>query len=163
MRLAFLPPLLAIALSLADCDPVHTDAVDALGPEVAGVREGPLHRSGQPCLRCHDGTIGLEFTVAGTIYQNESGLVAAQGARVSLTDSAGKSYEAVANSVGNFYVVPQELTPTYPMKVSVTYGSVVVTMSSVIGRDGSCAGCHFDPVGPTTAGHIFIPADGVTP
>lgn len=150
---------------LAACDPVHEDAVSALGGEARGVRIGPLHRPGQPCIVCHDGALGdpPAFSVAGTIYQTETGAAAAASATVSLVDSAGRSYSATTNLAGNFYVTPSEFTPTYPMRVSVTYGNVTVKMTSLVGRDGSCAGCHVDPAGPASPGKVFIPPDGVAP
>ncbi len=155
----------ALDVALASCDPVHSDAVDALGGEVAGVRTGPLHRPGQPCLQCHDGKVGDpgEFSVAGTIFQNETDLTPAVGVSVTLTSANGAAYTLTTNAAGNFYVTPTEFTPAYPMGALVTSGATIVRMSTLIGRDGSCAGCHHDPVGPSSPGHVFIPADGGTP
>lgn len=156
---------LLFALALVACDPVHADQVDALGGETAGVRKGPLHRPGQPCLVCHDGALGdpPEFSVAGTIFQTQDKTAAASGALVTLTGSDGRSTTTTANQAGNFYLSPNEFTPAYPMKVSVTYGGVKVDMVSRIGRDGSCATCHTSKAGPSSAGPVFVPADGVTP
>jgi hypothetical protein len=149
----------------ASCDPVHDDAVTALGGEAPGVRKGPLHRPGQPCILCHDGAIGdpPAFSVAGTIFQTATGLEAADGATITLTSSDGSTHATTANAAGNFYVLPTEYAPVYPMKVAVTYGQVTVKMTSDVGRDGSCATCHLDPAGPGSAGHVFIPPDGVAP
>jgi hypothetical protein len=154
---------LAVASSLGGCDPVHRDAVDALGGEAPDVRKGPLHRPGQPCTTCHDGALGdpPEFTVAGTIYQNEGDTTPAVGATVSFTSVDGKTYDATTNEAGNFYATPSQFMPGYPMKVSVALGQDSVKMVTAIGRNGSCATCHFDPAGPTSAGHVFIPAKGV--
>lgn len=156
---------LAIASALGGCDPVHSDAVDALGGEAAGVRKGPLHRPGQPCTTCHDGALGdpPEFTVAGTIYQNEGDPTPAVSATVTLTSVDGKTYVATTNEAGNFYTTPSQFQPGYPMKVSVNFGQLAVKMTSEIGRNGSCATCHTDPAGPTSAGHVFVPTNGVTP
>ena len=150
---------------MAACDPVHDDATSALGGEAPGVRKGPLHRPGQPCVTCHDGAINdpPKFSVAGTIYQDQDTLVAASGATVTMTSSNGDVYSTTTNAAGNFYVQPSEYSPQYPMRVSVQYGGVDVKMTTTIGRDGSCADCHVDPAGPTSAGHIFVPRDGVTP
>ena len=154
-----------ILLALVACDPVHENAVSALGEEAPGVRQGPLHRPGQPCGVCHDGALGNPpaFSVAGTVYVDEAATTAADGATVMLTDSAGKSHRATTNEVGNFYITPTEFTPAYPMKVAVTYQNVAVKMSSEVGRGGSCATCHFSPAGPKSAGPVFIPSDGGTP
>jgi hypothetical protein len=147
------------------CDPVHDDAIAALGGESPGVRKGPLHRPGQPCTTCHDGALGSppKFSVAGTVYVDEQGRSAASGAVVRLADATGATHQVTTNAAGNFYVQPAEFTPSYPMKVTVTYGAIDVVMTSEVGRAGSCADCHTHPAGPTSAGLIYIPADGGTP
>jgi hypothetical protein len=159
---------LAVA-ACAACDPVKDDKIAALGGEAPGVPRGPLHRPGQPCVLCHDGNVGDPpgFTVAGTVYVDPGDLTPAVGAVVSLTDSAGKSFDTTTNEVGNFWVLPHQFTPTYPMKVRVRYkdigGDAGVPMTADVGRDGSCATCHFDPPGPASPGHVYIPPDGGTP
>ncbi len=157
--------VVALASAFGACDPVHSDEIAALGDEAPGVRTGPTHRPGQPCQVCHDGSLGSpeEFTVAGTIFQNAGDRVAAASASVVLTSVNGATFTATTNSVGNFYVTPNEFVPAYPMSVIVNAGNVTVRMESLIGRNASCATCHSDPAGPTLAGHVFIPADGVTP
>jgi hypothetical protein len=151
---------------LFSCDPVHDHAIDDLGPEAPGVRKGELHRPGQPCITCHDGAIGSppQFTVAGTIYQNENDSTAMEGAVLTFKDQHGiSSAHPTTNKAGNFYVTPSQFVPTYPMIVSVVSGSDKVEMVTLVGRDGSCADCHKDPAGPTSAGHIFVETDGGTP
>lgn len=160
--------LLGIPLFVAAafaCDPVHDDEVSALPADSSHERNGPLHRAGQRCGLCHDGTISdpPAFSVAGTIYIDDEATQAAYGATVSLTDVNGKQYSTTANEVGNFYITPEQYTPAYPMKVSVNYNGIDVKMSSEVGRGGSCAECHFKPFGPTSAGPVYIPADGGTP
>jgi hypothetical protein len=152
-------------MAIASCDPVHDSAVAALGDETPGVRQGPLHRAGQPCGTCHDGTVGnpRSFSVAGTIYVDEHDTTPAVDATVTLTSANGASYAATTNAAGNFYVEPAQFTPQYPMAVLVSYGAAFVRMSTLVGREGSCATCHHEPAGPTSAGHVFVPADGVTP
>ena len=169
--------LLVIALAgAAACDPVHSQAIDDLGDEAPGVRRGPGHRPGQPCIVCHDGSLGSPrgFSVAGTIFVDQTftdPLSAdwAVGATVTMVDFAGRTYTTEAVDHGNFYVTPQEFQPTYPMTVSVTYQGTTVKMTSLVGRDGSCAGCHVLPKAgapqpsPTSPGPVYIPADGVAP
>lgn len=147
------------------CDPIHTEAVDALGGEAPGVRRGPLHRPGQPCITCHDGAIGdpNEFSVAGTIFVNADSLTPAVGATVTLTNADGTQHALRTNQAGNFYASPSQLALAFPVRVKVSYQGTDVEMSSTIGRDGSCADCHTDPAGPGSAGHIYIPPNGVTP
>jgi len=162
--------LAALALvSLVACDPVNSGAIDALGGETPGVRQGPLHRPGQPCLLCHDGQIGdpPAFSVAGTVFEIPAGSIGVDSATVSLVDSVNSRYFAITNSAGNFYATPAEWTPTFPIvSVSVVDSAgLKVSMQSQIGRDGACAGCHFDPAGPASPGHISMMADdgGVLP
>lgn len=167
MRLSreVLAAVVALAAAFAACDPVHDDAVSALGDEAPGVHRGPLHRPGQPCVTCHDGALGNppKFTVAGTIYQTASSLTPAAGATVTLTSSDGSQpFSTTTNAAGNFYVVPREYTPVFPMKVAVTYQGATVQMTTHVGRDSSCADCHSDPAGPTSAGHVYAVQDGAT-
>ncbi len=162
MRLRNLAFVCATALM---CDPVNGAAIAALGDEAPGVPRGPLHRPGQPCVLCHDGSVGNppEFTVAGTVFVNANDLTPAVDAGVMLTDSLGVSFPATTNEVGNFYVLPHQFQPTYPMKVAVTYANVTVSMTADVGRDGSCARCHLDPAASASPGHVYVPADGGTP
>jgi hypothetical protein len=164
-RLLFAVGLACAACALSTCDPVKDQKIAALGGEAPGVPRGPLHRPGQPCVLCHDGNVGDPpgFSVAGTVYVDAGDFTPAAGAVVSLTDSVGKTFDAIANEVGNFYVLPHQLTPTYPMKVTVRFNDVTVKMTADVGRDGSCATCHFDPAGPASPGHVYIPPGGVTP
>jgi hypothetical protein len=152
---------------LVACDPVQSDAVTALGGEASGVNPGPLHRPGQPCLLCHDGALGdpPEFSVAGTVFQSVDDKQPARNARVELKAADGKSSSQTTNAAGNFYIQAQTWRPTYPLQVSVSYDSLMVSMQSNIGRDGACASCHVDPSGPASPGHVYaIPIDaGVAP
>jgi hypothetical protein len=153
------------ALALASCDPVASDAKAALGDEAPGVSRGPLHRPGQPCIVCHDGGVGdpPAFAVAGTVFDAPNSPVPASGVTVTLTGSNGHAFSAVTNAAGNFYVVPDEFIPAYPMKVTISVGGVTNTMQSHVGRDGSCAGCHTDPPRPSSPGRVYFSATGVMP
>ena len=169
MKLSVLPFVLVALLSFAsmgaNCDPVHDDLKASLGDEVAGVRTGPEHRPGQPCTVCHDGKIGdpVEFSVAGTIFQNQLDRVGAEGAVVTIYSGDGNTLKLNANSAGNFYVEASRFTAVYPMQTDVVYKGVTAKMTSNIGRDGACGQCHTDPGSPSSPGHIWIPANGVTP
>ncbi len=152
----------------AGCDPVHGDAVDALGGEAPGVPHGPTHRPGQPCLLCHDGAFGdpEKFSMAGTVYVHPSGDQPVNGATVTLTDATGSTYNAATNVAGNFYITPDQWTPTNPVSVVVTApDGTRVRMQTNIGRDGSCAGSHVAPAGPSSPGRVCITLDdgGVPP
>jgi hypothetical protein len=162
-----------VAAGLAACDPVHDQAVAALGPEAAGVPHGPLHRPGQPCTLCHDGALGdpPRFTVAGTVFVTPSSRVPAVGAVVGVTDANGASIQLLANGAGNFYVTPSDYDPAFPLQVNVTGASGgTVTMQTLIGGNGTvepnggCATCHVDPAGASSPGHVCLTLDdGGTP
>jgi hypothetical protein len=165
--------LVVLAAMTGGCDPVHDDAVAALGPEAPGVRRGPLHRPGQPCLLCHDGALGdpQRFTVAGTVFQTSGALVGTNGASVIIVDANGSRAELGTNAAGNFYATPGQYDPTFPLQVSVRApDGEIVKMQTLVGGNGtvepngSCASCHFDPAGPSSPGHVCITLDdGGTP
>jgi hypothetical protein len=165
--------LSAVLVALASCDPVHDDAIAALGPEAPGVRRGPLHRPGQPCLLCHDGALHdpQRFTIAGTVYDTPSERVASVGATVNLLDANGSSAQLHTNAAGNFYATPHQYDPTFPMQVTVTgpagqmaHMQTLIEGNGTIEPNGGCASCHFDPQGPNSPGHVCVTLDdGGTP
>jgi hypothetical protein len=163
--------LLVVAIALgaaAAClkDPTHNGRVDDLGSDPTGHRNGPLHRAGQPCLECHDGQgpASAEFTVAGTIFRSHDVAAGVANVEVTLIDASGNSITALTNEVGNFYLTHDQFEPTYPMKVSISYtapsgANATTPMITHVGREGSCAVCHFDPEGTSSAGHVFVVGD----
>jgi hypothetical protein len=145
------------ALAAAGCgDPVRDNIRDSLGGETPGVRRGPNHRPGQPCLVCHDGGEAPEFSIAGTLYLTPTSAQPLIGGRVVIVDAAGTTFTTTANCAGNFYASPKTFTPEYPFSVSISYGEETVTMQSLVRREGSCAACHTDPAGPSSAGKVFL-------
>jgi|HubBroStandDraft_1064217.scaffolds.fasta_scaffold27211_2 hypothetical protein len=163
MTLRFGPALLLVTSWLVPApgcvDETHEEEVDALGPEDPGVPRGPLHRPGQPCLTCHGGSgpAHHQFSIGGTVYTVQGqGSPPALGATVLVEDITGAVDTVQSNEVGNFYITVQEWQPTYPTLPQVTLGSVNQQMTTHVGRDGSCADCHQDPAGPTSAGHIYM-------
>jgi hypothetical protein len=154
-----------VAATFLSCgDPVHDDDVKSLGPEDPKVLPGPLHRPGQPCLTCHGGRgpAKAQFSMAGTIYaalQDANGnpsKLPLEAATVMLTDANKLTHKETTNQVGNFLVHVDDFTPAYPVHVQLSFGSAPPQpMISHIGRDGSCAGCHHDPQGTESPGHIF--------
>jgi hypothetical protein len=168
----------AVSLGLASagaggCDPVKDDAVAALGPEAPGVRQGPLHRPGQPCLLCHDGAIGdpQRFTVAGTVFQTNAATVGASGIMVDVIDAKGQSASLATNAAGNFYATPGAYDPTFPLQVTLRGNGLIVAMQTLvegngtIEPNGACASCHVDPAGPSSPGHVAMSLEdgGVPP
>lgn len=154
--------LLGCAWLLASaCDPVHDDAIAALGGERNGVERGPEHRPGQPCLLCHDGSLGgpPEFSMAGTVFLEPTGTRPARRASVELIGADGSVQKVVTNAAGNFYLEPDRYKPKFPLQVNVHYQGATIEMLSTIGREGACAGCHSDPAGPDSPGHIYVRLD----
>jgi hypothetical protein len=151
--------LASFASLLASCslDPVHDEAVADLGNEVPGTPPGPLHRPGQPCLVCHDGSVASPtMSVAGTIHDVLGSTSPLAGASVVLTGEDGSTFTATTNSVGNFYVTQATWQPVYPLRVAVEFGGFTAVMTTIIGRDGSCASCHVDPASRISAGRVYL-------
>jgi hypothetical protein len=144
--------LFLLTMLFAACfDPVHDDAVDALGPEKRGVRPGPNHRPGQPCLTCHgdQGPAEPEFALAGTIYLARGVLEPVSGVTVHLVDAVDAGRDPRTNEVGNFFVGKTDWTPVYPIRVELQdirsdEDGGTKTMFSRIRAEGSCADCHHD-------------------
>ena len=165
-RLLSLLVALGTASAVGSCDPVRDDAISALGGEAPGVPPGPLHRPGQPCLLCHDGSAGdaSALSIAGTVFAGGNTLEPSVGATVTLQSADGTQATATTNAAGNFYLTPDTYAPRYPVHViSIEQGSASVTMHSHIGGNGSCAGCHTDPPGPASPGHVYFSNSGISP
>jgi len=144
--------VLVTTMSASCFDPVHDDQIAALGPEVAGVPEGPTHRPGQPCRTCHggDGPGSPEWIVAGTLYRVRGAPAALSGGRVIVRDSSANPVERtiLSNSVGNFYISKDEWAPVFPIFVRLEYVGSDQTvrtaeMLTPIGRNGGCGFCHY--------------------
>jgi hypothetical protein len=141
------PILIPVIVLFAGCiDPVHNDAVDALGGEVQGLRPGPTHRPGQPCLTCHgsEGPASPEMSVAGTVFEVRDSTIGIPNVLVSVTDATRGTQNRYTNGTGNFYIFKQEWDPVFPLHVQLSSSSVSSpkTMTGPIGREGSCATCH---------------------
>lgn len=148
-------PLLLLTLTMigagsTSCfNPVHADAVAALGDEKDGVRPGPEHRAGQPCIVCHGGYgPGPDFVIGGTIFKTRGGDQGLADVEITLTDATKSIYRAgPTNDVGNFWIPAKSWSPTYPVtvKIDFTGGAKPVSqaMVSPIGGNGGCAFCHY--------------------
>lgn len=152
--------LLALAILtawLVACqDPGKVRAIEALGPEDIFVPEGPLHRPGQPCVLCHDGEEARAFSLGGTVYMTPDSDMPAAGSSVGLVDASGAGFIASTNCAGNFFVLPEDFQPTYPLWVSLRKEPQEIAMDSPIHGEGSCAGCHGDKSGPESAGRVYM-------
>lgn len=151
-------------------------AENAQGPEIplpfGEDDEGPEHRPGQPCLVCHSDEHNPgeeEFVLAGTVYLRETDPYGVEGAEVIVVDDSGRSFTALTNATGNFYVrsggdgeggdrgevnIPFDLD--FPLSVRIRYGGVEQVMRSRIGREGSCAGCHGPAKGAESPGRVVV-------
>jgi hypothetical protein len=175
LKYLYCAPIALAAATFVSCgDPVHDDDVTSLGPEDPKVLPGPLHRPGQPCLTCHGGRgpAKAQFSMAGTIYaaqldaNSKPSTLPLSGATVTLVDANAyksgtvltmqKGHTETTNAAGNFLVHIDDFTPSYPVHVYVTVGSKSVSMDSHVGRDGSCSGCHHDPAGTESPGHVYF-------
>lgn len=148
-----------LGAAAASCmDPVHSDDVDALGPEVKGVPEGPDHRPGQPCTTCHAsaGPGEPEFSVAGTVYARIDSDEPAAGATVTVTDVKGDKRSFGTNYAGNFYVSKKAWDPVYPLSVEVSYEGVTKQMLTKIRRDAGCGLCHQKAGDPNHAPRVYV-------
>ncbi|MGH7296585.1 MAG: hypothetical protein ACRELB_16725, partial [Polyangiaceae bacterium] len=142
-------------------------------PEAPGVRRGPLHRPGQPCLLCHDGAAGdpQRFTVAGTVYATSGASSPAVNAVVTVIDAQGHPASLSTNAAGNFYTTPSQYDPVFPLQVTVrgVSGRLVRMQTLVDGNgtiepNGGCAGCHVSPASPSSPGAVsLLLEDGGTP
>ena len=127
-------------------DPVHVDAVAALGPETPGITPGPNHRAGQPCSTCHggDGPAELELSIGGTLYRVRGEKEPLVGGEIIVTDARGESRRVRSNEVGNFFIPKTDWAPVFPLGVAIEAEGIHREMVSTIGRDGGCATCHRD-------------------
>lgn len=135
-----------------------------LGAEDPEVPIGPLHRPGQPCIVCHDGVSARDFSIAGTVYWTEGSEIPAAGTEVQILDADQRSFTALTNCAGSFWIRPEEFAPRFPFWVRIRKGSTTTVMDSPVRADGSCAGCHGREPGPDSAGRVYLhalePAEG---
>ncbi len=169
----------ALVLLAAGCgNPAIDQQIAALPPEVPGVPQSEFHRPGQPCLLCHGAYVGAtpEMSVAGTVFGTpvEAGQdpTPVGNVTVTITDSFGVVQTKVTNCIGNFYITTDEWLPGFPLAAKIEYPSLSGTgttptyMNTRIGRDGSCAGCHFGARALDTPGVVYCvdaPADPFPP
>ncbi len=148
----------ALALALASCgDPVHDDAIAALGPEAPNVPPGPLHRPGQPCAACHrDGGPAVPFSLAGTVYATATSPKPAANVTVMIFDATLALTTFTTNCAGNFFARASDYAPKFPIWATLRAGRIQRDMDSPAYREGSCAACHTASVGPASAGPVYL-------
>jgi hypothetical protein len=167
MKLRNLLPVLGIVASAvlgASCsDPVLDDAVDAQGNETEGIEKGEFHRAGQRCVACHqEGGEASDspFTLAGTVFAQPAKQIGVDNVEIRLTDSDNSKHTVQTNCVGNFFVRPSEWQPKFPILVEIFKNNVRRRMTSPIGREADCAGCHVLEIPPkdpfSQIPHIYL-------
>ena len=90
------------------------------------------------------------------MYIDADSLRPIENVTVDLIDPLGNRFSSITNCAGNFFVRAREYSLQGPVWVSMQRGAVFREMDTPIYRDGSCAGCHGDPVGTASAGHVFL-------
>jgi hypothetical protein len=176
MRRAIVPWVL---FGLGCGDAYRDPMIEALGGEFPGTVATEFHRPGQPCVLCHDSYEGAEpeLTIGGTVFREaEDGTyvplsVPADATQfiVRIKDSAGNSWDAPVNCIGNFFVRKGDFIPAFPVLTSVLRGAkagppvVNKDMISRVGRDGSCATCHKSPKSWLSPGPVFATGDDFVP
>ncbi|MGZ6095466.1 MAG: hypothetical protein ACXWUG_25730 [Polyangiales bacterium] len=125
--------------------------------------KGPLHRPGEPCTVCHNGSDQRAFIAAGTVYTTRDSGQAVQGARVTMTDFNGDTFVAETNCAGNFFVRPDTWKPRFPLMMTVSYGTQEIKMESPVQRETSCAACHAKETSNSSPGPVYLWSDSVPP
>lgn len=156
--------LVVTAFASSCTDPVLDDQIAGLGPETG--ETGPNHRPGQPCVLCHSayGTATPVFSVAGTVFDSPSNTTGVADVEIRMvgSDNARPTRVITTNAAGNFYITKDEYDPAFPLRVRISKGNTERSMQSHIGREPSCAGCHFDPpdAGPGRVSYAAFQAVG---
>ena len=147
-------------------------AADALGPDTSGYPDGPFHRAGFPCTRCHGDRWWQEspsFELAGTVYRRPTDDKGVSGAEVIVQDAAGHELRARTNRSGNFFFVREgsqarqgadgrfelPFALAYPLRVRVALEGLEQAMEGLIWREPSCATCHMGEPGSASNGRVF--------
>lgn len=126
-----------------------------------GDRESPLMHPGVACINCHtkEGE-GPRFSLAGTVFPTAhepndcNGVDAASGAKVVITDAAGKVVTLSVNNAGNFFLETRDFA--FPYQAKVTYEGRERVMVSPQ-QNGDCNACHTQSGTMNAPGRIFLP------
>jgi hypothetical protein len=101
----------------------------------------------------------MVFSLAGTAYRSPGSRTPLPGAIVGFVDSALRKHQAATNCAGNFFVLEDDFDPVWPVWTKLRYGGIEQPMGSPLFREGSCAKCHVDPAGQTSAGPVYLVPD----
>jgi hypothetical protein len=108
-------------------------------------------------LLCHnDGGKARAFALAGTVYTDVTAQKPVANVTVMIFDSNKAEFTTTTNCAGNFFLRPDQFTPVYPIWATLRAGRLQRDMNSPAYREGSCAGCHTNTVGPTSPGPVYL-------
>ena len=144
--------LLAVAL-LPACDPgslydnpvqLADGGVFVCEPETSPMGTG-YHNPGMACLTsgCHANGGGPAFTVAGTVFVNETTATPAPGATVVVVDGDGTRFELVTAQNGNFWTNQPMVFPILVKASQCPHDNPMISLSQT--GDCNAGNCH----GPT--------------
>ena len=104
---------------------------------------GPTMRAGENCLRCHgegrDGS-SVKWSLGGTVFPERKSDIddGYQGAKIVVTDAAGRTVEMTSNVVGNFWTAE---ALKFPLQAEIRVADKVRKMPIPVPA-GSCNACH---------------------
>ena len=117
---------------------------DDAGDPGFGYETGAEMLPGENCMRCHQpgkGDPAPEWSAGGTLYAGLDSDEGVEGAKVTLTDTNGKTETVTTNRVGNFHF-PKGLER--PFKVSIEFEGKTIEMPGEAPA-GNCNTCHQHP------------------
>jgi len=118
-------------------------------------------RPGEACIACHSRGEGPRFAIAGTAYPtgheyDDCNGSAAQGAVVSVTDSAGTTHTFTVNSAGNFSGNPSGTWPVFPIRAQISFDGKTRMMAGAV-SSGDCNTCHTLQGANGAPGRVALP------
>ncbi|MEJ7604457.1 MAG: hypothetical protein WKG01_41765 [Kofleriaceae bacterium] len=123
-----------------------------LTPGTAHDHGGGNTNAGVGCITagCHlDGTGGPAFEMAGTVYQDNAGTIAATGVTLRVFPAGSTTpITSLSDTAGNFYFTQGQLLNAYPAKTETTACPSTKKMTAQLltnsSTGGNCnkAGCH---------------------
>jgi hypothetical protein len=79
-----------------------------------------------------------------------------------MLDAANAIYSATTNCAGNFFVLPGQFVPSYPVWLTLRAAGAQRDMDTPTYREGSCGACHTATIGPASPGPVYLLEDPTT-
>ena len=113
-------------------------ATDMSCLEAQATTDDGYHFEGQSCLGCHNGSVGPEFGVGGTLYADAEGTIPVAGAAIHILDADGAIIELTSSLNGNFW------TPDPVASPFTVWASSCPDLSPMpyLSGSGDCNSCH---------------------